>query len=226
MKIKNLELGKIPRVAGVIDGPTTAARLRKFVDRGVDIFEIRADLFNKPIDKVIDYIQKIKPSISSPLIGTIRETDFNRADRIGWYVSLSKYVDCIDVELGMSEWREVAGGIAGSSVIMMVSEHDFKCTPDIDGLRDIVNRSVDQGAEIVKIAVTANDVSDVTRLMRFTEDCEIPLVVMAMGDIGRISRIAAPLFGSLFTYGYLREPLVSGQLSALSLAEAYNQYYR
>jgi 3-dehydroquinate dehydratase-1 len=225
MKIKNLNLGKIPRVVGIIDYPITTARLQKFIDRGVDIFEIRVDLFNKPIDKVIDYIKKNKSSIQSPLLGTIRETDFNRKNRIDWYISLAKYVDCIDVELGMPEWRKVADSIAGSPVKMMVSEHDFSGTPNINKLNDIIDRAIDQGAEIVKIATMANNSSDVTRLMRFTEDCKMPVVTMAMGDIGRISRIIAPLFGSLFTYGYLQKPLVPGQLPAIKLADALDQYF-
>jgi 3-dehydroquinate dehydratase I len=225
IKIKNLKLGTTPRIVGIVDQPIPVARLQKFVDGGIDIFEIRADLFNKPIDKVIAYINTVKKSIKSPLIGTIRETDYNRANRADWLVSLSKHVDIIDIELGMPEWRDVVKGIAGSSAIIMVSEHDFKKTPDIHGLKDIVKRSLKQGAKIVKIAVMAKSASDVTRLLRFTEDCEVPVVAMAMGDAGKISRIAAPLFGSLFVYGYLRKPVVPGQLSALAIAEAREVYY-
>jgi len=225
IKVKNMILGTAPRVVGIIDRPISAARLQKFIDRGVDIFEIRADLFDKPIDKVVAYINAVKESISSPLIGTIRETERNRADRIDWLVSLSKHVDIIDVELGIPEWRDVVNGIAGSSTIIMVSEHDFNATPDVAGLKDIVKRSLKQGAKIVKIAVTAKTASDVTRLLKFTEECEVPVVTMAMGDAGKISRIAAPLFGSLFVYGYLRKPVVPGQLSALAVAEALKLYY-
>jgi len=225
IKIKNLTLGTAPRVVGIIDQPMPIARLQKFAAGGVDIFEIRADLFSKPIDSVIAYINTIKGTIRSPLIGTIRETDYNRANRVDWLVSLSKHVDIIDIELGMPEWRDVVNGVADSSTIIMVSEHDFNATPDISGLKDIVKRSLKQGAKIVKIAAMAKTASDVTRLMRFTEDCETPVVTMAMGDVGKISRVVAPLFGSLFVYGYLRKPIVPGQLSALAVAKALKLYY-
>jgi len=220
----NLELGKVPRVAGIIDCAMAAVRLNGFIDSGVDIFEARVDLFNKPVDKVVNYIKKIRASVSAPFIGTIRENDFNREERIEGYVELAKHVDCVDIELGMPEWREVVDSIGGAAVIM-VSEHDFKSTPDLDGLAAIVKRSVEQGAEIVKIAVKAKCAGDVTRLMRFTEDCETPLVSIAMGKIGQISRVAAPLFGSLFSYGYLRKPVVRGQLSAVKVAKALNAYF-
>jgi 3-dehydroquinate dehydratase-1 len=226
IKIKNMELGTAPRVVGIIDRPMPAARLQKFADRGVDIFEIRADLFNRPIDKVIAYIDTVKESIRSPLIGTIRETDYNRPARVDWLISLSRHVDIIDIELGATRWRDVVDGISGLSTIIMVSEHNFNETPDTLGLKNIVERSLKQGAGIVKLAVTAHCAKDVTRLMRFTEDCETPIVAMAMGEAGKISRIVAPLFGSLFVYGYLIKPVVSGQLPALAIAEAAKAYYQ
>jgi 3-dehydroquinate dehydratase-1 len=225
IKVKNMTLGRTPRVVGIVDRPMPVSRLKKFIESGVDIFEIRADLFDKPIDKVVAYINTVKESIRAPLIGTIRETDRNRAVRSDWLISLSEHVDIIDVELGMPQWRDVVDAATGSSTIIMVSEHDFNKTPDIPGLKNIVKRSLKQGAKIVKIATMAKTAADVTRLMRFTEECGVPVVTMAMGGVGRISRVVAPLFGSLFVYGYLRKPIVPGQLSALEVAKAMKLYY-
>jgi 3-dehydroquinate dehydratase-1 len=185
---------------------------------------VRADLFGAPIGEVVGYIDKIKRAAPFPLIGTIRETDLNRADRAAWYARLARHVDIVDVELGMPGWSEAAGDIAGSAAVM-VSEHDFEATPDFRGLGDIVARAARQGARIVKIAAMAKSAGDVTRLMRFTEDCEMPLVSIAMGDVGRISRVIAPLFGSLFTYGHLREPLAPGQPPVLEVVKALREYY-
>ncbi|MCL2219139.1 MAG: type I 3-dehydroquinate dehydratase [Chitinispirillia bacterium] len=224
IKIGKLELGAVPRVVGIIDGPMKPAPLERFAGRGVDIFEVRADLFDSSVDGVIDYIRDIRKSIPAPLIGTFRETDSNRANRAAGLVSLAMYVDCVDVELGMPKWREVVDAVPESTLVM-VSEHDFNGTPDLAGLDDIVKRSLDQGADIVKIAVMANCPSDVTRLLRFTEDCAAPLVTMAMGDAGAVSRIIAPQFGSLFSYGYLNTPLVPGQLSAEEIIIAMKQYF-
>jgi 3-dehydroquinate dehydratase-1 len=50
-------------------------------------------------------------------------------------------------------------------------------------------------------------------------DLGVPLVVVGMGRLGRLTRIAAPLLGSLFTYASLgagRET-ADGQLDAASL---------
>jgi len=221
MKIKNLELGKVPRVVGIIDSFISSKRLKTLQDSGVDLFEIRVDLLNKPIDKIINYIKEI----STPLIGTIRETESNRNNRVELFKAIAPHVDCVDIELGTPKWREMTDGAKSANAIIMISEHDFEKTPDINGLNDIVKRSLDMGAQIVKIAVMANDSRDVTRLLRFTEDCKTPVVTIAMGDIGMVSRVIAPLFGSLFTYGYLGKPVAPGQLSALRLAKELNLYF-
>jgi len=221
MKMKNLELGKIPRVAGIIDSFVSQKRLKALQDKGVDLFEIRVDLLNKPIDKVINYINEI----SSPLIGTIRETESNRNNRVELFKAIAPFVDCVDIELGTPKWREMVDAAKAGGSTIMISEHDFHKTPNINGLNDIVKRSLDQGAQIVKIAVMAKNTADVTRLLRFTEDSEVPLVTVAMGDIGMVSRVIAPLFGSLFTYGYLGKPVAPGQLSALQLVSQLKFYF-
>jgi 3-dehydroquinate dehydratase-1 len=66
---------------------------------------------------------------------------------------------------------------------------------------------------------------DVTRLMRFTEDHAEPLVTIAMGDMGKVSRVVAPLFGSLFTYGYISHSAAPGQLSLEGLVDALRVLY-
>ena len=221
MKIKNLELGSIPRVVGIIDSFIPQKRLKTLQDKGVDLFEVRVDLLNKPIDKIISYIKEIK----TPLIGTIRETESNRGNRAELFRAIAPHVDCVDIELGTPKWREMVDAVNTGGSMIMISEHDFEKTPGINGLNDIVKRSLDQGAQIVKIAVMANNASDVTRLLRFTEDCGVPLVTIAMGDIGMVSRVIAPLFGSLFTYGYLGKSVAPGQLPALRLVRELDIYF-
>jgi 3-dehydroquinate dehydratase-1 len=69
------------------------------------------------------------------------------------------------------------------------------------------------GATIVKLATTARSRGDVTRLLRFTENANVPMVAIAMGPVGTISRVVAPLFGSLFTYAFIGEEVAPGQMS-------------
>ena len=89
----------------------------------------------------------------------------------------------------------------------------------------MVDRALLQGADIIKIAVMARSTADVTRLLRFTEDCKVPLVTIAMGPLGSVSRVIAPLFGSLFTYGFIHRPVAPGQLSVEKLIEERTLYF-
>ncbi len=223
LRIGNLELGKVPRVVGVVDEVLPAASVSSLQDKGVDIFEIRVDRYNLSETKLQDYLKEIRSAVSSPLIGTVRETEQNRQNRLTIFKSMVPFVDCVDIELGTPIWKEMLDAASGK--LIMVSEHDFEKTPDRSGLEDLVKRSIDQGAQVVKIAVMAHTAADVTRLLRFTEDCDVPLVTIAMGEVGTVSRVIAPLFKSLFTYGFLGESVAPGQLSARKLAEELDLYF-
>ena len=71
------------------------------------------------------------------------------------------------------------------------------------------------GADILKIAVMPHGFGDVSAIMEATNDmrkeCEKPLVSMAMGSIGSISRIAGENFGSSITFGTVGAASAPGQ---------------
>lgn len=224
IKIGNLELGRVPRVVGIVDYKMPPLLMNGLAKLGVDIFEIRADLFGEPVDSVIEYIERVREEVSAPLIGTVRENGLNRDSRAEWLTRLARYVDCVDIELGVPWWRDIVNSLPDDT-LLMVSEHDFSKTPDLAGLARIVERALDQKADIIKIAVMANAPSDVTRLLRFTEDCGEPLVSISMGPIGAMSRVVAPVFGSLFTYGYLNKAVAPGQFSVEKIMAALNDYF-
>ena len=215
VKIGNLELGKKACIAAIIDEMLSEEELIVSGAAEADLLEMRIDCFSQPIDKVIEYTRFIKEAFNLPMIGTVRETDANRNNRVDIFGKIMPFVDAIDLELGTPINNEVLSIAEGKTVI--ISEHDFKRTPSIDELSSIVERSLNQGAHIVKIAAMANCREDVTRLLRFTEDCNVPLVTISMGETGAVSRVIAPLFGSLYTYGYLTRPVAPGQFSVRTL---------
>eukprot|EP00976_Prorocentrum_cordatum_P025772 523743-Prorocentrum_minimum.AAC.2 len=57
------------------------------------------------------------------------------------------------------------------------------------------------GADIVKIANTAQDISDVRRIMNLIETQSVhgPVIGLAMGERGQMTRILAPKFGTFLT---------------------------
>ena len=49
-------------------------------------------------------------------------------------------------------------------------------------------------------------------LFEATLSAKRPVCTIAMGEIGAHSRIIAPVYGSLLTYGYVRKPVAPGQM--------------
>lgn len=222
-KIGSLELGKKACVAAIIDHFESMEDIIELKELGANLLEVRVDLLDAPLGKITEYIHRLKRDISLPMIGTVRETEKNSRIRTDIFKEIMPFVDCVDIELGSPISEDICR-FTGETTIM-VSEHNFEKTPSNSELSDIVKRACDQNAQIVKIAVMANSSADVRRLMHFTESCEKPLVSIAMGQLGTVSRVIAPLFGSLFTYGYIRNAVAPGQLSAKKLIEERDLFF-
>jgi len=223
IRLGNLHLGAKPVITAIIDEYICSDELCKLKNDGIKLFEIRVDCFNTPLPEITNYVKSIKNTLAMPFIGTVRETERNRSNRIDYFREILPFVDCVDIELGTPISDEIIS--CCKDQVIMISEHDFNKTPADDELHNIVNRALNQGAQIVKIATMAHNFNDVHRLLKFTENCKTPLVTIAMGSFGAISRVIAPLFGSLFTYGFIKREVAPGQLSVTKLIEEFKLYY-
>jgi 3-dehydroquinate dehydratase type I len=78
--------------------------------------------------------------------------------------------------------------------------------------------------DVVKLAVAAQQPLDMLPVFELLERGSGPLIAMAMGDCGRLTRILAPCFEScLLTYGALDAVVATapGQLTVAEMAEDY-----
>jgi len=217
IKIGSLELGNKPLVAAVVDSIVPLQDLIDLTKKGVDLFEVRVDLIDKSLDCIVTCLGDLKKAVHPPIIGTVRENERTRKDRAAIFARIMPAVDCIDIELGATDAAPVQTQAKKAGKTIIVSEHDFEKTPVEEALRSIVGRAIAQGADIVKIATTAKDEDDAWRLLRFAQECKVPIVAFAMGEAGTFSRIKACEYGSLFTYGYITKPVAPGQVSAEEL---------
>ncbi|MCU0609392.1 MAG: type I 3-dehydroquinate dehydratase [Chitinispirillaceae bacterium] len=215
IRIGNGDFGKKPGVAAVIDAIMPMNSLLRLKQEGLDIFEVRVDLIDQHVLKIAEFLRELRERVELPVIGTIRENDNNRANRLELFREIVPFVDCVDIEFGSKISDEVKRIAQGKTIL--VSEHDFKKTPEDDVLAMIVDAAVEQGAQIVKLVTMAETAADAWRLLEFTRRCRVPMVAFAMGENGSFSRVKACEYGSLFTYGYITKPVAPGQLSALEL---------
>jgi 3-dehydroquinate dehydratase/shikimate dehydrogenase len=91
---------------------------------------------------------------------------------------------------------------AGNGTKVIASYHDFRRTPQ--NIRSIYGRIRSLGADVVKIAVTANDIADnrpVLDLCARAAAERQPMISLCMGERGEASRILGSRFGAFLCYG-------------------------
>ncbi|HEX2957025.1 MAG TPA: type I 3-dehydroquinate dehydratase [Chitinispirillaceae bacterium] len=216
-------LGTYPKVVAIVDRFIAVEDLLLLKKSGVDLLEIRVDLIDAPFDKIMNYLCSIKDSTGLPMIGTIRENERTVEKRVAMFKEIVYVVDAIDVELGSPVSDTILSNAKDATVI--ISEHDYQKTPTYTELRDMITRACMQGADIVKLSVMSNSRDDVHRLLKVTQECSVPLVTIGMGPIGTVTRVIAPLYGSLFTFGFIGDVVAPGQLPVGKLIEEIRLYY-
>ena len=105
---------------------------------------------------------------------------------------------------------------------VIISYHNYELTPDTDTLLNIINDSMLFGADFVKLAVKANSPADCANIMSLYS-IHNNLIAFAMGETGKITRIAAPLLGAEFTFASIDEAYLTapGQMTVSQMEEIY-----
>ncbi|WP_292462066.1 type I 3-dehydroquinate dehydratase [Methanolobus sp.] len=226
--IGNFDLGKKPGIVAVIsEEPVESAKAAKWL--GADLLELRLDMleFSNP-DEMKKAIEKIKSTTGLPCIATNRlQTDGGKwtgsdEARIELLDQALLKADAVDIELaadaGLRDSLIRKAKDAGKMVI--VSSHDFKSTPSPAEMREIIDRSFKAGADIAKLAVTPASMQDTLNLLQVTLDAGGTVCTIAMGDNGRHTRIVAPCYGSVLTYGSIGKAVAPGQIPIHQLKSA------
>lgn len=137
--------------------------------------------------------------------------------------------DCVDIEAGTSKHlvRGLLGAVEarGGFTEVLVSRHDLRGTPPARILSGWLDAGRALGADIVKIVTYANAVEDNLRILQLVSEARGKgqrITAFCMGPHGRISRIAAPVFGSELTYTSLRRDAgtAPGQLTVSEMRRA------
>lgn len=107
----------------------------------------------------------------------------------------------------------------GTAIIL--SRHDFATTPSIATMLEWFVLAQQLGADVAKVAVMPQQDEDVLSLLAATAQASrslrIPLISMAMGARGALSRIFGHQFGSSVTFAAGVAPSAPGQWSVAAL---------
>ncbi len=108
----------------------------------------------------------------------------------------------------------------------VMSNHDFDKTPATSELERRLTLIKTFGADIAKIAVMPNSARDVLNLLLATDNMKYklncPLITMAMGDLGKVTRISGEVFGSCLTFGTVGNASAPGQIESTNLKGILN----
>lgn len=240
IEVRGLALGggrpKIcaPLVAGDLEG------LELELERGsglpVDLWEWRVDYFHQAAEprQVVQAAGTLRDRLGSkPLLFTFRRRAEGgvRDCPEPYYFELirrviqSGQVDLVDMELFSNEdgLKRTLAQARKHGTKVIVSNHDFQATPASRVLTARLLRMKSLGADLGKIAVWPRSPADVLRLLAVTNEIRTscpgwPIITIAMGGLGLISRLSGEFFGSALTFGSAGPVSAPGQLPADELA--------
>jgi len=187
--------------------------------RTADIVEWRADFLSA--DEILEmapkFFEKFKESKILFTLRTVREGG-------NIQVSEKKYLQILEEILTYNPaYIDVEFFTHGPSFAalkdfrdkMVLSYHNFDEVPS-----DLTNRLIkmhEEGTAFVKVAVMPERECDVLDLLQITRDMTLEygehFISMAMGDLGRLSRISGYLTGSCWTFASLENSSAPGQIS-------------
>lgn len=248
LEIKGMAIGEgapktiISIMNADVEGALATIEKGKKVD--VDCYEWRADFCTAVHDaaKMADDAKVIGAALpENPLLFTFRSTSQGGQLTIpvDEYVALNKAViasgaiDLVDIEtwIGDAAVLDLVACAQANGVKTVISYHNFAGTPSKDWIVNLLTHEQDLGADIPKVAVMAKDASDALVLLAATEEmarlhAEGPLLTMAMGREGSISRLAGELFGSAITFCALESASAPGQVDVVQARQMMADFHK
>ena len=199
-----------------------------FTTKESDIVEFRLDSLVPQLSEVKNTLLKLKNSQIQTLITARCESEggqstLNTSQRSQLLMGLAPLANFVDIELAnLEEMQEASSYVKEMGAILVASHHNFKETPSSEVLKDTINKAIDQGADIAKIAVFHNSVEDIFRCADILQNhSPIAVSLMGMGPLAPASRLLYAQLGSVLNYGYLGSKATApGQWHAKQLNEA------
>lgn len=225
--------GRVPAVCAPLVGRDSAALAQEAATVAAlapDLIEWRVDFFERLGDtqEVLAAARAVQQAARGiPILFTRRAQreggqaiGLSEADVLAVYaaVAASGTVAAMDFEMenapaDVARVRELtrAHGLA-----LVLSFHDFQRTPATPELQARFAQAHRLGADVAKLAVMPQSMDDVHRLLGATlaasQALPIPVVSMAMGGLGAVSRLCGGAFGSALTFAVGSAASAPGQV--------------
>jgi 3-dehydroquinate dehydratase/shikimate dehydrogenase len=194
------------------------AEHRHLAEQGIGLVELRIDYIQGTVQ-----LQRLLKDRPCPVIITCRRVaDGGRWERseeerlVLLRSAIVEGAEYVDLE------EDVAGKVPRyGTTKRIVSHHDFSKTPS--DLAHLHRRLAALGADVVKIATTANHPTDNLRMLEMVQASRVPTVGICMGEIGVPTRVLAGRAGAPFTFATFSEDrvLAPGQIGWREMRDVY-----
>lgn len=195
-----------------------------------DLLEWRIDAFDGAADAAALSVAAIalrEAAGGLPLLATLRaareggrDHGLDDAERAAWVIALidAGSADLADFETDAdpAALRALRATCRSAGVPLVLSAHHLDRTPTVGDMVGAFARAADLGADVAKLAVMPQDARDAQALLAATAEADrglsIPLVSMAMGELGVASRVVGYRYGSRITWASAGAASAPGQL--------------
>lgn len=169
--------------------------IQEAAKRGAQMIELRLDFLAKAPD-----LKRMLATKPCPMVATVRRpADGGRyaGDEEERQMLLRQAI------VGGFDWVDLETDVADEirrfkDVKRIVSYHNMREVPeDLEAIHD---KMCKQDADVVKLAVTAQNPLDNLRVLKLVQGARKPTIAFCMGDLGGPSRILGAKYGAPFTY--------------------------
>lgn len=205
---------------------------KKAVLSGADCVEWRADFFSgcREIESIRSMLRVLRAAVGElPMIFTLRtkeqggeaELSSEQYEYICTEAAASGQIDAVDIEYprrnvfgkGSEFWKRAFE----RNVRAILSMHFWERMPERDEWFELLNVMQESPADLIKVAVMPRNEEDVVHLSSWATvfrqaGNRKPMIVIAMSEMGKISRIEPQRFGSAMTFAYVDKPSAPGQI--------------
>jgi len=192
-----------------------------------ELVELRIDRIEKPNLPMLLHAGRERIAVTNRRRdegGFFASCETRRLDLLHEAVDLGARLVDIEARTGQKAVGRLADAVRsrGGRTRLIVSHHDMAGTPSSKALAARLKSCRALGADVVKIVTLATRAEDNLRVLALlpqAREMGQDLIAFCMGEQGRLSRVAAPLLGSCWSYASLEKgaPSAPGQLTVAEM---------
>ncbi len=221
-------LPKICIALGLPDVPRLLEQARREAEAGENFLEFRIDYLPDPALGAQAIATFLREYPNCTILATCRRHQnhgrFNGSIDDQFRI-LELAIACgaraIDIEVETAEVAPDRCAALRTKAHLIISWHHFETTPPLD---PVLKRMRKVPADVYKLVSTARKPTDTGRVLATSRlSPKVPLVMLAMGEIGFPTRVLSTALGTLFTYAAPAhfQGTAAGQVNARQLRSLY-----